>query len=396
MKASSATAIAAWGLVTLLTGQMPGSAATPSYHITDLGTLPGESSCEALALNDRGQVVCVCSTGGLGKAFLWQKGRMTPLPLLNGFSTLSLWPRAISNQGQIVGTAFGSNLDTRRAFLFDKGVIQDLGTPQGEYSEATGINDKGQVVGKSYSETVDDKGRHQISRSYTFLWSKEAGFQRISSRPDDFGENVSGINNAGQVVGASMTIGIAQEKAKRAALPPDKQPYHGDLLPSGAFLWQNGQTTSLSVPQAWSSGAVAINQRGDILEAIATYPQTTELLTFSQAELDTIQYAIRHSHHTVLWKSGQAEDLGEMGSEPEVTVAALNNADNIVGFVRLADNSGFRAFLWRDGKRFMLTDLIPPADGWTLEEAKAINNHGQIIGQGRHNGQQHAFLLTPQ
>ena len=98
--------MAAWGLVTLLTGQMPGSAATPSYHITDLGTLPGESSCEALALNDRGQVVCVCSTGGLGKAFLWQKRRMTPLPLLNGFGTLSLWHRAISNKGQIVGTAF--------------------------------------------------------------------------------------------------------------------------------------------------------------------------------------------------------------------------------------------------------------------------------------------------
>lgn len=387
--------VAAYSLTALLLGPaFAGAPPAPSYTVTDLGTLKGTITSEALALNDRGQVVGVCSNSVLGKAFLWQKGVMRPLPLLSGFGPLSLWPRAINNHGQIVGTAFRPNLDKRRAFLVDNGVTQNLGTPPNEYSEATGINDRGQVIGKSYAEQVNSKGQSQITLSYTYLWSRSAGFRRLSPN-SDYGEGVSGINNAGQIVGASWTLGIAEEKAKRAALPPDKQPYKGDTIPSGAFLWQNGRTVSLSVPQAWSSGAVAINQRGDILDAVATYPQTTELLTSSQAELDAIQSAIRHSHHTVLWKDGTGTDLGEMGTEPEVTTTGFNNADDIVGYVRLADHTGFRAFLWRAGQRYMLTDLIPPTDGWELDEAQGINNRGQIIGVGMHHGQRHAFLLTP-
>jgi probable HAF family extracellular repeat protein len=42
-----------------------------------------------------------------------------------------------------------------------------------------------------------------------------------------------------------------------------------------------------------------------------------------------------------------------------------------------------------------LNDLIPPGSGLTLRSASAINNAGQIVGYGAHNGQFRAFLLTP-
>jgi probable HAF family extracellular repeat protein len=42
-----------------------------------------------------------------------------------------------------------------------------------------------------------------------------------------------------------------------------------------------------------------------------------------------------------------------------------------------------------------LNDLLPNGSGWTLAEATAINNSGQVVGVGVHNGQNHAFLLTP-
>jgi probable HAF family extracellular repeat protein len=45
---------------------------------------------------------------------------------------------------------------------------------------------------------------------------------------------------------------------------------------------------------------------------------------------------------------------------------------------------------------FDLNDLLLNASGWTLTEAAAINDNGQIVGLGRNGlGQTEAFLLTP-
>jgi len=40
-----------------------------------------------------------------------------------------------------------------------------------------------------------------------------------------------------------------------------------------------------------------------------------------------------------------------------------------------------------------LNSLLPANSGWTLTQASAINNEGQIVGYGIHNGATHAFLL---
>jgi hypothetical protein len=42
-----------------------------------------------------------------------------------------------------------------------------------------------------------------------------------------------------------------------------------------------------------------------------------------------------------------------------------------------------------------LNDSIPAASGWLLNDAQAQNARGQIVGDGIHNGQPRAFLLTP-
>ena len=42
-----------------------------------------------------------------------------------------------------------------------------------------------------------------------------------------------------------------------------------------------------------------------------------------------------------------------------------------------------------------LNDLIDPNSGWVLKDARGINNHGEIVGSGFHDGQTRAFLLTP-
>jgi hypothetical protein len=42
-----------------------------------------------------------------------------------------------------------------------------------------------------------------------------------------------------------------------------------------------------------------------------------------------------------------------------------------------------------------LNSLIPANSGWTLINANAINNVGQITGYGQKGAYNHAFLLTP-
>ena len=42
-----------------------------------------------------------------------------------------------------------------------------------------------------------------------------------------------------------------------------------------------------------------------------------------------------------------------------------------------------------------LNALIPAGSGWTLENANAINDAGQIVGSGLRGGKLRAFLLTP-
>jgi probable HAF family extracellular repeat protein len=48
----------------------------------------------------------------------------------------------------------------------------------------------------------------------------------------------------------------------------------------------------------------------------------------------------------------------------------------------------------RDNGKQDLNKLIPAGSGWQLTVANAINNRGQITGQGNINGQAHAFLVT--
>jgi len=49
------------------------------------------------------------------------------------------------------------------------------------------------------------------------------------------------------------------------------------------------------------------------------------------------------------------------------------------------------------GNNIDLNTLIDPASGWTLLEARDINNSGWIVGHGFNpQGEYHAFLLVPE
>ncbi|MEX2093760.1 MAG: PEP-CTERM sorting domain-containing protein, partial [Pirellulales bacterium] len=93
------------------------------------------------------------------------------------------------------------------------------------------------------------------------------------------------------------------------------------------------------------------------------------------------------------------DDLG-----PALYVYGINNSGQVVGSNFSHDQGGWgeppdpRLFAWvysGNGPMQYLNELIDPASGWVLHEPRDINDLGQIVGWGLHNGNERAFLLTP-
>ena len=124
-------------------------------------------------------------------------------------------------------------------------------------------------------------------------------------------------------------------------------------------------------------------------------------------------------YRVVLWAGGRMNDLGAAPGFARSTGSGLNNRGEAVGYSfedsstqavkaflrdhaggdnplrRYLDRDTTQAFVYRDGKMQDLNELIPRDSDWTLENARGINDRGQIVGQGQHHGQERAFLLTP-
>jgi probable HAF family extracellular repeat protein len=96
-----------------------------------------------------------------------------------------------------------------------------------------------------------------------------------------------------------------------------------------------------------------------------------------------------------LYSSGSMADLGTLGGAGS-NAYGINNFGQVVGASLTAGAGGQdHAFLYSAGSISDLNNLIDPSSGWNLNVATAINDSGQIVGFGSHNGQTEAFLLTP-
>jgi len=310
-----------------------------SYTITDLGTLGGSYS-EAFGMNASGQIVGDSATAsGSGDAFLYSSGHMSDLNLPGTSGTA----RAINTSGQIVGYYYNGAYE---AFLDTNGQITDLGNLGGNYSAAYAVNASAQACGSSYTSSNDE---------HAFLWS--AG---TMSDINPFGGNYSsarGINRSTQVVGYGY-------------------------LPNGAFhafVRTGSAVTDLGTLGGDYSQADAINDAGQVV---------------GQAYL-----AGNFKAHAFLWSaSGPLKDLGELGDNYSEALALDSTASQIVGRATVPNNTGYlvyHAFLYSKGKMKDLNGMIPSNSNWVLTEATGINDTGQIVGNGTHNGALRAFLLNP-
>lgn len=152
-----------------------------------LGNLPGGQYSYAYGINDRGQAVGIADTGGFNyHAFLWTRRR--------GMVDVGPWTAlAVNNLGQVVG-------NNGHAVLWTRGHgLRDLGTlPGGNDSSAAAINEFGQVVGWSTTASSPYSSHAMLWLPYFGMWDLN---DLIPANSGWVLYSATGINNRGQVVG---------------------------------------------------------------------------------------------------------------------------------------------------------------------------------------------------
>lgn len=342
MAARTLTAALAALLVTA-----PANAQVAQYVVTALPDPPGGAyfNTGGVSINNAGQVAANIGTTLPLPPF--RAARFTP-----GMGTVdlgSLFPNgtsqaeAINAAGQVVGRTPNAQGDTR-AFRYTDGVgMVDLGVLPGDaISFGFGINDAGVVVGSSFSPGFERP----------FRYTTTAGMTNLGLPLGADAGRATAINNTGEVVVIGGVIGG----------------------PTRTFRYTDvGGYQDIGTLGGTEATGKAINASGVVVGASRN--------TASQNR------AFRHS------ASSGLEDLGTLPGFTDSFANDINAVGDVVG--RVAVGGTDRAVLYRNGLGLVdLNTLIDPGSGWTLFEATAINDFGQIVGIGQSQGAG-AFLLTP-
>jgi probable HAF family extracellular repeat protein len=340
--------------LSLLVGSIPAAPAVAAgaqaatqpakYRIIDLGTLPGGSNSRARAINNHGDIVGQSDTADGQdhlRAVRWRDGVITNLGTLPGGSeTFPSYSFAtdINDNGEIVGNS------NRHAFLWKDGVMTDLGTLGSafDFSAAYGINNLGQIVGASLTDSGE---------THLFLWEQgrmsDLGVRLDTSRD----EARVDINDDGQIAGTTSD--------------------------GKAFLWEGG----------------AIRLLGTLGFELADISLANAINRFGHVTGDSPAPTLG-SLHGFLWRDGSMTDLGTLTGAmfSESSATSLNDSDEVVGF-STGPSGGLHGFVWRHGH---MTDLgaFPAGEFATSSEAEDINNDSRIVGVSDVTafGQRHAVL----
>ncbi len=341
----------------LTSPERPADAAIPQrYRIADVGTLrtDGEGTSTALGINANGFVVGVADAdGGTRVGFRWDQagGRLnfrTNSVTLGGSHSTG-W--GINDGLQIAGEANTADVPSQfsHAFFFGPGMVDLNGQGPfngGQNSRAVAINNSGIACGAA---------QIQGGQFRPFRYSSSTGVQALPTLGG--GGRANAINAAGRIVGLADV-----PNGTHAAI------WSGPSEPTSFII--------LTFTRSVLSEAFGINDAGLVVGA-------------RKVSGAWGAYLFRPT-------TNRASPLATLSGTRESWAFDINNRSQVVGMAQARSATTRRAVIWEGNRVVDLNSRLPNNSGWRLIRAVALNDAGQIVGEGIRLGRLRGFVLTPQ
>ena len=319
--------------------------------VKDLGTLgaPERNSAVTWSVkNTNGLIVGISQTN-------------TPMPLGENWSCSAF----------IAGNSF-----TCLGFVWENDVMRPLNPlPGGNNSFATGANNRGEIVGWAENGIQDPTcvANNQVLQFRPTVWNATTlQIRELPTLTGDSSGAATAINNKGQIVGISGDCD--QAVGRRTAR-------HAVLWERGRFINRIIDLGNLGADY-WNT-PTAINDRGDVV-GFAGQPNDPEG-SLVQAFIWT--------------KEDGIERLPPLQITGHITAQAygINERRQVVGFSCDINALDCRAVIWENGVAKDLNDLKASIFAPRLEQAKDINERGEITGRSFDTitGERKTFLAIP-
>lgn len=306
--------------------------------VTDLGTLPGlNNSSNAIWISTNGRFIAGNSENSVidpllglpeSRAVLWTDGgEMIDLGTIEGGN--QSFGGGVNNRGQVIGVSTNTIPDPfsmycfsfcattqARSFLWQDGVMQDLGTLGGPDAFADQINERGQITGTSYTNSTPNPTTG-IPTVDPFIWDK-ATMVDLGTLGGTFGYP-NWLNNSGQVIGISNVAGDQT---------------------SHPFFWERGVLTDIGTFGGSYGEVYRINDSGLVV--------------------GTADFPGNFIHHAFVWKNGVMTDVGVVPGDLCSNGRVINSGGQAVGTSTNCMGVVQHLFLWENGVIHDLSALILP------------------------------------
>lgn len=285
-----------------------GPATALSCTAAPLPNPPGESGSSAIGINDSGTVIG--STSGaefLAHGAMWQNGVATDLG--------HFLPSAINQEGLIAGTEQGSD-GFDHAMVLSNGVLAPLPEDGGQGSQATAIDDYGDIVGSLSIDGAEHAALWPVAQPGTVILLDTSTARTTAIGVDDDGF-IIGVDN-----GASPT----------------------------SFIWRTDGTL------------------------VRSYDPTSglELLAVSAGQVAAQQFVAATSQVVVI--DAQSGAVTPVPQSADGRPNAISIDGTIVGAIP-AGMVGFTPTIWRDGNALAL----PALPNATPQHALGISPNGRYV-----------------